>query len=280
MLRFGLVTIPVEAVNAHSTTEGSTHFHQLHEPCHSRIRYVKTCPIHGEVTKDEIISGYEYARDHYVEIEPDELDALRTEREKAFNIDNFVEPGEVDPMYFDGRMYYLIPDGEGAREPYAVFLEGLKRKNRCGVGQIVFSGKEQAALVRPHNGILVMALLNYENEMRTPDDVMGKLPTYHKTDKTIRLVEQLIETWGKEKFDFSEYTDVYETKVRELIDAKVEGHEIVAPEEEDEPEVVNLMDAIRKSLKSNGSKASGTKPTSRRKPKSRAASKRRTRKAS
>jgi DNA end-binding protein Ku len=250
-LRFGLVSIPIEAVNAHTPEEGGTHFHQLHEECHSRIRYVKVCPIHGEVRNDEIVPGYEFARDQYVEVDPQELKALRSNRERSLNIDSFVSADAVDPVYLDGRMYFLIPDGENAREAYSVFLEGLRRQHKYGIGQVIFSGKEQAALVRPYDGVLLMSLLNYKNEIRAPEEVLGKLPAIGQSNKrTIQMVEQLIESWGKEKFDYSDYVDEYETKVRELIDAKVEGREIVAPEADAEPEVVNLMDALRRSMKS------------------------------
>ena len=104
MLRFGLVVFPVEAFNAHARGQGPIAFHQLHATCHSRIHYQKVCPIHGEVSNDEIISGYEYSRGQYVEIEPEELDKLRTEKERSLTIDSFIHPADLDPIYFDGRM--------------------------------------------------------------------------------------------------------------------------------------------------------------------------------
>src|SRR6185503_14317799 len=119
-LTFGLVSFPVQAFNARNAEQSDVHFHQLHAECHRRIRYAKMCPVHGEVTNDEIISGYEYAKGKYVEIEPEELDVLRTQTERSLTIDAFVEPDAIDPIYFDGRMYYLAPDGPVAEEPYAV----------------------------------------------------------------------------------------------------------------------------------------------------------------
>src|SRR3954447_25846756 len=108
-LRFGLVSIAVEALNARSSEGGDIHFHQLHATCHRRIHYQKVCPVHGEVPNDEIVSGYEYAKGKYVEIEPEELDALGTQRERSLTIDTFIEPETIDPIYLDGRMYYLMP---------------------------------------------------------------------------------------------------------------------------------------------------------------------------
>ncbi len=249
MLRFGLVSIPVQAINAHAKEQGQVTFHQLHATCHSRIRYEKVCPIHGPVDNDEIVLGFEYSKNRYIEVDPEELDKLRTDAERALTIDTFIAPEQLDPIYYDGRMYYLTPDGATAKEPYAVFLEALKNRNRYGIGQVVFSGREQVVAVRPLDDALLMAMLNYAPEIRAPESAVGELPAIRGSDKKTRLAEQLIESWSDDHFDFSDYEDEYFDKVRQLINAKRKGHEIVAPEEEqEEPEVVNLMDALRKSV--------------------------------
>jgi DNA end-binding protein Ku len=252
MVRFGLVSFPVEAFNAHAPGESPPTLHQLHAECHSRIRYQKTCPVHGPVTNDEIISGYEVRKGEYVEISSDDLDELRTDAERALTIDAFVSPDEMDPIYFDGRMYYLSPDGEHSREPYAVFLAALKHQNRWGVGQVIFSGKQQLVVVRPYEGALHMALLNFAAEIREPTDAVAAVATVSSTDKKVRLAEQLIESWTDENFDFANYKDDYNDKLKELIQAKVAGKKLVLPDVEEEPEVINLMDALRKSLGKHG----------------------------
>jgi DNA end-binding protein Ku len=263
-LRFGLVAFPVEAFNAHNREEGHTAFHQLHAPCHSRIRYERVCPIHGPVTNDEIVSGYEYGKDHYIEIEPEELEQLRPDKERGLTLDTFVDPDAVDPIYFDGRMYFLSPDGAEAKEPYAVFLEALNRQDKFGIGQIIFSGRQQIVLVRPYEGALHMAMLNYAAEINSPDVAVGTLPRLGSTDKKVVLAEQLITGWGDKNFDFGRYVDQYEEDVRKLIEAKVEGRELVVPEEEEEPAVYNLMDALRKSMAKNEKHPSSNRhPTSR-----------------
>src|ERR1044072_2366316 len=104
-LSSGLVPFPVEAYNALDRSRGDIHFHQIHAACHSRIRYKKVCPIHGEVDNDEIVSGYEYAKGHYAVIDPEELDQLRTENDKAITIEQFIKPEQLDPVYLDGRSY-------------------------------------------------------------------------------------------------------------------------------------------------------------------------------
>lgn len=259
LVRFGLVTFPVEALNAILPERGNVTFHQLHAKCHSRIRYEKVCPVHGPVPNDEIIKGYEHTRGKYVEIEAEEIDALRTNQEKALTIDTFAAADEIDPIYLDGRMYVLSPDGAAAREPYAVFRAALEKMKRCGIGKVTFSGKEHVALVRPLDGALVMALLNFVEDVRPVKDLVGELPAVKANDKTLKLAEQLIENWSDEKFDLASYKDEYQQKVRELIDAKVEDREVVTPAAEDEPDVVNLMDALKKSVaRGKRSKSGGT----------------------
>jgi len=246
---FGLVSFPVQAFNALSREGSDIRFHQLHAECHRRIRYQKTCPVHGEVSQDEIVSGYEYRKGRYVEIEPEELDALRTQRERALTIDAFVDHETIDPLYFDGRMHYLSPDGPAAEEPYDVMAEAMEREERYGLGQVVFSGKEQLALVRPIDGVLHMAMLNYAAEIRKPETVVAQASKERPENRKVELARTLIRNWFTEDLNFQDYEDHYRKKVQELIRAKVEGEEIVAPEEEEpEAEVIDLMDALQKSL--------------------------------
>jgi len=247
-LRFGLVSIGVQALNTHVQEGSEVHFHMLHAKCHSRIEYHKVCPIHGEVGNDEIVSGYQYGRNRYVEFDPDELDNLRTESEKALTIDTFIAPDAVDPLYFDGRMYYLLPSGAEAQEAYGVFQEAMSRQERWGVGQIVFSGKEQLVVVRPLDHILHMAMLNYDSEIRKSETFGSALVRPHITPKKLKLAEDLIRNWSDESFDLSDYEDMYTKKVKQLIEAKIEGRDIVAPEEDEEPQVVNLLEALEQSL--------------------------------
>lgn len=247
-ISFGLVTFPVQAFNAVNREQSDIHFNQLHAGCHRRIKYQKVCPVHGEVTKDEIVSGYEYEKDHYVEIEPEELAALRTERERALTIDTFVEEGAIDPRYFDGRMYYLAPDGAAAEEPYAVIAEGLAKEKRCGVGTMVFSSKEQLALVRSQGGILHLAMLNYDEEIRQPEETVGTIKAPSGLARKVQLAQTLIRSWSDKDFDFSAYDDPYRERVQELIEAKLAGRKFKVPQEEEALPVINLMDALKKSL--------------------------------
>jgi len=251
-LTFGLVSFPVEAFNALDRSQSDFHFHQLHANCHRRIRYQKVCPLHGEVSNDEIVSGYEYQKGKYVEIDPDELSALRTESERALRIEAFIDPGTVDPLYFDGRMYYVTPAGSTAEEPYAVLLDAMDREKRHGIGQVVFSGKDQIVLIRPHEGVLHMAMLNYEAEIRPADPYAKGLKKPSNLARQVRLAQSLIEEWSDDNFDFGKFRDPYREKVQELLEAKMHGRKVETPKEEEPVKVLNLMDALKKSLKSNG----------------------------
>jgi len=256
LFTFGLVSFPIEAFNALNREESDIHFHQLHEECHRRIQYRKVCPAHGEVSNDEIVSGYEYQKGKYVEIDPAELDELRTESERALKIDAFVTPDIVDPIYFDGRMYYLMPADTSATEPYAVIVEAMEREERCGVGQVVFSGKEQIVLVRPLEGVLHMAMLNYDAEIRPAKSVAAAIAKPRNIAKEVRMAQTLIAEWSDDNFDFSRYQDHYREEVKKLIEAKLRGHTVEPPKEEEEsPKLLNLMDALKKSISGgNGAK--------------------------
>jgi DNA end-binding protein Ku len=254
-LRFGLVSFEVQAVNAEIKENAEVHFHLLHEPDHQRIHYAKVCPKHGEVPNDEIVEGYEYAKDKYVEFDKEELDVLRTEEEKALTIDAFVSSEEIDPIYFDGRMYYLLPSGANSSEPYALLEAAMEKKNRWGIGQVVFSGREQLAIVRPLDGVLTMAMLSYDAEIRKPSEIKGEFSRPKTAPSKLRLAEDLVAKWQDGKFDFTAYKDRYRQKVKEAIAAKKKGVELSAPEEEEEPEVINLMDALQRSLDAKGKKS-------------------------
>jgi DNA end-binding protein Ku len=259
-LRLSLVSVPVQAFNATVSGGGEIHLNQLHADCGSRIRYKKTCPIHGEVSNSEIVSGYEYSKGRYVVIEPDELDRLRTDADRAINIDSFIKPDDIDPLYFDGRNYYLVPDGPVGQKPYAVLHRGMSELNQWAVGQAVFSGKEQLVLVRPIEDLLVMTMLHYDAEVRQPATFDNELTKPAISKEEVRLAETLIKASASDKFDLTKHHDVYTERLTQLINAKVKGEEIVAPPEEDVSPVINLMDALRQSVAKTQRNGKAAKP--------------------
>jgi DNA end-binding protein Ku len=129
----------VQAFTAAEQAQGEIHLHQLHDKCHSRIRYKKTCPIHGEVSNDEIVTGYEYEKDHYVIVNRDEAEKAQ-EDDRSIAIDTFISSDEIDPIYYDGRVYYLVPEMPAANQPYAVLCQAMEKLGRCGVATVALHG--------------------------------------------------------------------------------------------------------------------------------------------
>jgi DNA end-binding protein Ku len=247
-LKLSLVSVPVKAYTASAGSKGEIHLNQLHKECNSRIQYRKCCPLHGEVDKDSIVSGYEFAKDQYVVVDPDEIDKLRTPSDKAINIDTFVPPDELDPIYLTERTYYLVPDGPVGQKPYTLLLKAMKEKGKYGIAQVVFSGREQLVLLRPMDGVLAMTVLNFQGQVQTPDVVSSEVTEAAVTDEELTLAKTLVDASTRREFDFGTYKDKYHDKLSQLIQAKVEGKEIVAPPAQEESQVINLMDALRQSV--------------------------------
>jgi DNA end-binding protein Ku len=245
-LRLSLVSIPVKGYTAHATTSDLP-LHQIHVKCHNRIRYQKVCPVHGPVNKDEIVSGYEVSKGKYVEIDPDELDKMRTSSEKAINIDTFVAPDAVDPAYYSGQTYYLLPDGTAGDKPYVLLREGMENRNKYAVAETVLNKRDRVVLLRPAGKLIVMELLHYEDEVKAPDNFEKEVPAKEPAKQEADLVDMLIKASSASRFDLGKYKDRYKEKLKQFIQAKVKGEEIVG-EEEEEPRVINLMDALKKSL--------------------------------
>lgn len=247
-LRLSLVSVPVQAINAAASGDGEIHFHQLHATCHSRIRYQKMCPIHGEVSNDEIVRGYEHAKGQYVIVDDDELDKLRTASDKAINLEAIIMPDAIDPAQFDGRTYYLVPDGPMAGKPYAVLLAALSEQGRWGVGQAVLFGREQLVAVRPLEGVMCLEILHYAHQVRSVPLVTEGLQLPPVTRQELQLATKLLSAATPRKFDLASYQDQYTSRLTRLIEAKVAGREIVGEPISEEPPVINLMDALRQSI--------------------------------
>ena len=246
-LRLSLVSVPVQAYSA-ELPASEIHLNQLHATCHSRIRYQKTCPVHGEVSKDEIVSGYEYAKGKYVIIDGDELSKLRHGRERSIEIGVFVPADVIDPLHFEGRTYFLVPDGVAAKKPYAVLLRAMTDERRVAIAQAVMSGKEQLVMVRPLESLLVLSLLHYETHLRKPEEFSRGLDLPPVSKAELKLAETLIEASSSDRPDLGGYEDLHTERLRQIIDAKLAGEKIVVPEAEEDGAVINLMDALRRSV--------------------------------
>lgn len=248
-LRISLVSLPVKAFSATATGGGQISLNQLHATCHSRIQYKKTCPIHGEVPHSEIVSGYEHSKGQYVVIDPDELQLLRTESDKSISVTKFVKSNEIDPLYFAGKDYFLLPDGPIGQKPYFLIHEAMEAERVSAIAQVVISRREELVVIRPMGRLLVMSALKYANEVKSPDAFLDELTEAKGNKQELQLTSQLIEALTEPNFDLSEYEDAYVEKLAKLIEAKATGKEIVATPAGEVPDVINLMDAIKQSMK-------------------------------
>lgn len=248
-LRVSLVSIPLRAVSASNGEAQAIRFNQLHQPCKSRIRYKKTCPIHGEVPNDEIVSGYEFAKNQYVVIDPDEVGKLRPEGDKSLSLEAFVPSDAIDPLYLAGQAWFLLPEGEVGQKAYALVQEALAAEKLQGIGTVVISKRERLVRVRPLGNLLAMELLHHDAEVKRPEAFDDELKAGKSTAQELKLTRSLLTAMTQKDFNPADYPDEYADKLHQLIEAKVEGHEVASPESLEVRPVVNLMDALTASMK-------------------------------
>jgi DNA end-binding protein Ku len=246
-LKISLVNIPIKVFPA--TDAGATlSFNQLHATCQTRIQQKRWCPFHEvEVPNTDIVKGYEFEKGHYVVVTDEDIAKVRVESTRVINLEKFTDDTAIDPIYLE-RPYYLAPDGAVAKDAFAVIREGMKGK--AGIGKVALYGREYLVKVQPRENGLIMYTLRHAAEIRSMEaiDELADVPAEVKPEE-IKLARQVIGTF-EEDVDLQTYRDDYQAGLREIIDAKIEGREIAPPEVETPPKVVNLMEALRKSLDS------------------------------
>ena len=251
-LKISLVNIPVKVFPA-TDASATISFNQLHAECQTRIQQKRWCPTcQKDVPNTDIVKGYEYEKGHYVVMDDEDVDKVRVDSTRVINLEKFTDDVEVDPIYLD-RPYYLAPDGGVAKEAFAVIREGMKGK--AGIGKVALYGREYLIKVQPRERGLIMYTLRHASEIRSMDaiDELADMPEAVKPAE-VALAQQVIGTF-EGAIDFADYRDEYQEGLREIIDAKITGREVVVAEVEEPPKVVNLMDALRRSLDSiSGSK--------------------------
>jgi DNA end-binding protein Ku len=244
-LKISLVNIPVKVFPA-TDAAATLSFNQLHAECQTRIQQKRWCPkCEREVPNTDIVKGYEFEKGQYVVVEDDDLQKVRVESTRVINLEKFTEDTAIDPIYLE-RPYYLAPDGPVARDAFAVIREGMQ--GMAGIGKVALYGREYLVKVQPREKGLVMYTLRHAAEIRSMEaiDELADVPTVVKPDE-VKLAKQVMATFEGEA-DLETYKDEYQVGLREIIDAKIEGREIVAQAIEAPPKVVNLMEALRKSL--------------------------------
>jgi DNA end-binding protein Ku len=246
-ISFGLVSVPVKLFSATSPKE--VRFHMLHDEDGGRIQQKRVCSVDGEeVPWEHIVKGFEISKGRYVTVTRDELQAFNPRANKAIEIEDFVDLSQIDPIFYEST-YYLVP-GRGAAKPYALLVEAMKRTNRVGIARFVLRTKQYLAAVRPMNRALAISTMLYADEVVSQEDLEGLPDTKSKPgERELKMAEQLIGSLAAD-FDVSRYKDDYREQVLALLERKAEGEEIVAEEPTEEPrgKVVNLMDALQKSL--------------------------------
>jgi DNA end-binding protein Ku len=244
-LKVSLVNIPVKVFPA-TESAATLSFNQLHAECQTRIQQKRWCPhCEREVPNTELVKGYEFEKGRYVIVEEEDLQKVRVESTRVINLAQFTDDTAIDPIYVD-RAYYLAPDGPMAAEAFAVMREGMEGK--AGIGKVALYGREYLVAIKPQKKGLVMYTLHHDAEIRSIDQIeeLSSVPAKVKPEE-MKLAKQVIATFDAE-LDLKEYKDEYKEGLRRIIDAKIAGEEVVAPEVSEPPRVVDLMEALRRSL--------------------------------
>jgi DNA end-binding protein Ku len=244
-ITFGLVSIPVRFYTATKSEDVS--FNLLHESCGSRVNRKWWCPEHEEiVASDELIRGYQITKGKYVTFTDEEIDALETDDNRALDITEFVDLSEIDPLFFE-KSYYLGP-APGGGKTYKLLSTAMKKEHKVAVARWVASGKEHLVVLRPYQDGLVLHTMYYADEVR--DFGALDLEDAPIKDKEVQLAEMLINELTEKKFNPLQFKDEYRDRLLDKIKAKSQGKTIVAEEKEPEKggEVIDIMEALRRSL--------------------------------
>ena len=246
-LKVSLVNIPVKVFPA-TESAATISFNQLHAECQTRIQQKRWCPsCEREVTNAELAKGYEFEKGRYVVVNDEDLQKVRVESSRVINLVQFANASDIDPIYVD-RAYYLAPDGPMAADAFAVMREGMAGK--AGIGKVALYGREYLVAIKPQKKGLVMYTLHHDAEIRSIDQVeeLHSVPSKVKPEE-MKLAKQVIATFDAD-LNLKDYRDEYNEGLRKIIDAKIAGEEFVAPEVQEPARVVDLMEALRRSLDS------------------------------
>lgn len=259
-LRLSLVTVGIELYTAINSTS-DTALHQIHKPSGKRIRYEKVAPGIGAVKASDIVKGVEVDKDEYVTLDPEELDEIKLESKRTIDLVQFVEHDEIDPRYFD-RPYYVAPtDDEVAAEGFAVIREALRGAKKIGLGQMATRGRDQICAVRACGEGILLETLRYAREVKDTDTVFDDIPKVKLDKEMLSLASELIKR-KTHKFDPEKFKSHYAAALRALINEKRKTGEVSHVDDEElgvkgQSNVIDLMEALRKSVKGKTAASSG-----------------------
>jgi DNA end-binding protein Ku len=268
-ISFGLVNIPVGLAPATkpAARQSDVSFRLLHRECGTPIRQQRWCPVHERaVDGDELVRGWEVAKGQFVVVEDEDLEAIeQRDTSRSIDINRFVAADEVDPIWFD-RTYYLVPAGaEAARRPYVLLLEAMKDSEVAAIGRFVLSGKEKLCLIRPMGDALALETLFVEEDVKDAAEIGDAVAGAEVREPELDLAKQIIASLAA-PFEPSELKSEYRESLRELLEAKLAGQPIEAPEPAAPTPVVDLMEALRASVAAAGGKETAKKKPAAKKP--------------
>jgi DNA end-binding protein Ku len=245
-ISFGLVNIPIGLALA--TQRSDIAFRTLHRECGTPIKQKRWCPFHErDVEADELVKGWEVSKGEFVFVEESDLESVALQRSQSIEILRFVELEAVDPVYFD-RTYYLAPAGaDAARRPYVLLLEAMKDSGMAAIGKFVLWGKENLCLIRAQDDALVLETLFFAEDVRSKAEIEEAVAETEVRKEELALAQQVIQSLVGE-FDPTEFENEYRRDLRAMLEAKLAGQEIARPEPVPETPVVDLMDALKKSV--------------------------------
>src|SRR5580692_10268683 len=268
-LKLSLVSCPVKLYSATSATAGKISFNLLHKDTLNRVQQKYHDPELGEIDRADLVKGYQFEKDRYVVVTNEELEAVEIESSKTIDIDGFVKTTEIDPIYFDST-YYLAPDGPIAEETYAVILEAMKKVDEVAIARIVLNGRERQVAIEPIAEGFRLVTLRSAKEIREPSSALDKF-TVKINDEMLAMAAMIIQQKQIE-FHPEAFEDRYEGALMELVKSKIAGGQPVISKAPERGNVVNLMDALRRSIeeerrppapslgKAAGAKADAAKP--------------------
>jgi len=248
-----MVSIPVALFTA--TEEKDVAFHMLHTVCNSRIKQKRWCPVcDKEVAREEIVKGYEYAKDQHVKMADEDFENLPVASLHAIEVAQFVKAEEIDPVYYD-RSYIVQPSPAG-RKAFALLLRTLEDKEVTAVAKIAFRQKEHLCALRPYHGAIVMETLFYPDEIRQAEDLVSDTPI---SEAELKMAESLVDLL-KGKFDPEKYKDEFREALMSRIETKMQGGQITVSPHVEPTQVIDLMEALKASVeaaKKDRSEAAG-----------------------
>ena len=249
-LRLSLVSCPIQLFPAASERE-KVRFHQLNRDTGNRIRYVKVDAETGdEVAADDIVKGYEVSKGNYIEMEPDELDAVEIDSTRMIDIDQFVPGKEIDELYLKDP-YYIVPDGEVGAQAFAVIREAIKKEGMVALGRVVFTNREHVIALEPRGSGLMGVTLRYPYEVRDEKDCFDDIPDETVPKDMLELATHIVQSKAGH-FKPDKFEDHYENALRDLIKRKQEGKPIERAKEREPAKVIDLMEALRRSAGKEG----------------------------